>query len=199
MKKTILQAFIKFNRYILNKKFLRIFRGPLKGYKRSTASNYDFLTNDYEQDDVVDKFMSWLKPDSVFYDLGANVGYYSFLAAQKIKNGIIYSFEPIPDNAEMFQKHLQLNKTKFNTDVIRLKTMAISDRLKEVSFSYDTSVEGNTYIRTAARFKNAEKLIPVAADSIDNLIDKNYRLPDVMKIDVEGAEFDVLSGAVRTI
>ena len=48
--------------------------GPLKGYLWSTASSYDYILGEYEDPATLKLFMSWLKPDSVFYDVGANVG-----------------------------------------------------------------------------------------------------------------------------
>ena len=171
-----------------------VFEGPLKGFLWSTHSSYDYLTGGYEDPAVMQTFFSWLRPASVFYDLGANVGYYAFLASQRIETGRIYSFEPIPRNIEIFSKHLELNKGKIRNDIISLEPLAVSDSEKEVVFSNDPSeVEGNTYVKDRAQG------IKVKSYSIDGLVKKGFMLPDIIKIDVEGAEYDVLKGAIDTL
>lgn len=200
LKKLLHFSLIKFNRYILGKQFMPIFSGPLKGFIWSTSSNYDYLTGEYEDPDVLQAFFSWLQPDSVFYDLGANVGYYAFLAEQRITSGMIYSFEPIPRNIEMFNKHIALNKDKIKTERISLHPFAISDSEKEVLFSNDDSaIEGNTYVKDTSRFRNAGNIMKIKSYSIDGLVEKGFKPPDVIKIDVEGAEYDVLKGAINTL
>jgi len=191
--------FIKFNRYILGKKYMPVISSPLKGFLWSTATNYDYLTGTYEDPIVIETFLSWLQPHSVLYDLGAHVGYYSFLAQQKITKGIIYSFEPSPVNLEIFADHLALNKSRISEGVINIQPYAVSDKEKEVIFS-DTkiSVEGNSYMKDKSGLKPAE-MIRIKSFSIDALVANGFLKPDVLKIDVEGAELEVLNGAVNTL
>lgn len=197
---TLRSYYIKFNRYVLRRKFIPVMAGPLKGYLWSTAYNYDYLTGEYEDKETLGTFYSWLKPDTVFYDLGANVGYYAFMANQVISNGSIYSAEPIPENIAVFRSHMELNRQKIRHQNIHLLTCAISDEEKEVYFSNDQSrIEGNTYVG-----KNANGHIPgsqllVQCHSVDGLVKKGYPAPDIIKIDVEGAEYDVLRGARHTL
>ena len=66
LKKKLQSYYIKINRYLLKRKYLRIMDGPLKGYWWSTAYNYDYLTGDYEDLETLQLFLSWLKPGSVF-------------------------------------------------------------------------------------------------------------------------------------
>ena len=47
-----------------------------------------------------------LSPGAVFYDLGANVGFYTLLAAKWATAGKVYAFEPLPRNIEFLRKHL---------------------------------------------------------------------------------------------
>ena len=199
LKKKISFFIIKIDRYLLKKKFISIFDGPLKGYKWSTAYNYEYLTGDYEDKDIMDTFCSWLQPDTVLYDLGANVGYYAFIANRYISNGQIYSFEPLPANIAVFESHLRLNKTKLSHNSIELLPYAVADADKEVVFSNnDKAIEGNTYIDSVMHADSSKNLV-VKCFSIDSLINQGYKKPGVMKIDVEGAEYDVLRGAEQTL
>jgi FkbM family methyltransferase len=192
--------YIKFNRYILKRKFIRIFDGPLKGYKWSTRYNYEYLIGDYEDPETMKIICSWFKDDSVFYDLGANVGYYSFIANQYITKGAIYSFEPIPYNIAVFKEHMELNKKKIKHHTIHLLPYAISSKEGEIAFSHDPFlIEGNTYIKSSSTYSNSQQTITVKCYSIDGLLQSGYKKPDIIKIDVEGAEYDVLLGAAATL
>ena len=191
---------IKFKRYVLRQKFIRVFAGPLKGYLWNTSYNYDYIMGTYEDPEALNTFCSWLSEDVVLYDLGANIGYYALIANQYIRNGIIYSFEPMPGNIEVFNKHLQLNKNFIKNDNIRLLPFAISDSDKKVSFSENKeTMEGNTYIDKSTTYTDAQGTFVVQSYSVDSLLQQGYKKPDIIKIDVEGAEYDVLAGAKNTL
>src|SRR5581483_4005597 len=66
---------------------------------------------------------SQLKPGSVFYDIGANAGFYSLLACSQVAPGRVYAFEPVPRNAEYIRRHLELN----GVSNVQVLTLAISD------------------------------------------------------------------------
>ena len=197
-RKRLLYLIIQFKRFILKRKFLRIHTGPLKGYSWSTSYNYDYFIGDYEAEKTMQLFFSWLNPSTVFYDLGANVGFFSILASKYISNGMIYSFEPIPYNVVVFKQHLELNKSQINQRNIELLPYAITDKEGEVAMTHDRyAIEGNTYIASA--YLATTDRIMVECHSIDGLLEAGYLKPDVIKIDVEGAELDVLKGAERTL
>lgn len=174
--------------------------GPLKGYRWSTTGSYEYILGNYEDPKTIDTFLSWLKPASVFYDLGANAGYFTLMANRVITEGKIYSFEPSPAARQLFEEHLKLNSAKITADNISLLPFAISDAEKQIEFS-DSNIqkEGNTYIKGSPIFSGTENKITVQCYSVDGLQQQGFERPDVMKIDVEGAEYDVLQGAVNTL
>ncbi|MEP7236284.1 MAG: FkbM family methyltransferase, partial [Ferruginibacter sp.] len=59
--------------------------------------------------------------------------------------------------------------------------------------------DGNTYIKESYVFSGTENKITAQCQSIDGLINEGYDKPDIIKIDVEGAEYDVLVGARNTL
>ncbi len=177
-----------------------VMAGPLKGYLWSTSASYDYILGEYEDPATLKLFLSWLKPDSVFYDIGANVGFHSLTANTMISTGKIYAFEPMPAVKAIFEKHISLNSKLIASNHIVLSPMAISDEEKEVAFSDDIAHrDGNTYIKESYVFSGAVNKISVQCISIDGLIKQGYEKPDTIKIDVEGAEYDVLVGAKNTI
>lgn len=175
-------------------------RGPLKGYQWTTGSSYEYITGNYEVPLVLAEFCSWFTPAAVFYDLGANIGFYSLIADQYIRTGRIYSFEPVPANRQLFEKHLQLNSPLLRSGKISIEPFAIADQEKTISFSNDTRHrDGNTYISASPVFTAAKDLITVQCYSIDDWVQQGHERPDIIKIDVEGAEYEVLQGAIKTL
>ncbi|MGG9960039.1 FkbM family methyltransferase [Ferruginibacter sp. SUN106] len=172
--------------------------GPLKGYQWSVSRSYDYITGTNEPAAVMDEFCSWLGSNTVFYDIGSNIGYYSFIANTFISTGKIYAIEPTAFNNELFQQLMLINKKKLPHNTIQVCAFAIADTAKEVMFSNNiVFAEGNSYVPVANDDK-AEK-IKVQCYSIDGLLQMGYAIPDVIKIDVEGAEYDALVGATATL
>ncbi|MBL0055586.1 MAG: FkbM family methyltransferase [Chitinophagaceae bacterium] len=190
------RQYIRFCRYGLRKKFLPVMAGPLKGCLWSTQYSYEYLLGTYEDPALIGTFDSWLKPDSVFYDLGANIGFYSLLANRIIITGKIYAFEPSSLNRAVFEEHLRLNIRGAHR--IQILPFAITDREKELLFT-DEAIDGNTYLTSSPVYAASKNRIRIKGYSLDGLLQLGYEKPDIIKIDVEGAELDVLKGAVETI
>ena len=200
MHHSIKKWYIKVCRYLFGQQFMKIMDGPLQGYRWTTNSSYEYIMGCYENPVALDQLDRWLKPQSVFYDLGANIGFHALLANRVITKGKIYSFEPLPLNRIVFEKHIQLNKDLMGVNNISLLPFAISDKEKEIIFSDDKNQkDGNTYITSSPVFAAAQNTITAKCYSIDELMQQGYEKPDIMKIDVEGAEYDVLLGAVNTL
>ena len=191
---------IKICRYIFRQKFLPVMAGPLKGYLWSTSSSYDYILGEYEDPETINFFLAWLKPDSVYYDIGSNIGFHALTANRVINTGKIYAFEPMPAVRAIFEKHISLNNKLIISNSIKIFPIAISNKEKQVEFSNDiTHRDGNTYIKESYIFAGTENKITVQCQSIDGLMQQGYDKPDIIKIDVEGAEYDVLTGAENTL
>jgi len=174
--------------------------GPLKGYLWTTASSYEYILGNYEDPETMNTFLLWLKDDTVYYDIGSNIGFHALTANQVITTGKIYAFEPSPTARTQFEKHISLNKKFIMQNNISLLPFAIADEEKQVEFSNSNMHnDGNTYIKESSVFAVSENKIEVHCYSVDGLIIQGYNKPDVIKIDVEGAEYDVLLGAINTL
>lgn len=131
-----------------------------------------------------------LKPGAVMFDVGANVGYFSLLAAKAVAStGRVYAFEATPAVAERLAENVNLN----GLDNVSVIHSAVCDRDGEVEFriQIDDS-EGNSLVN----FSGDWPRIRVPAMTLDEFVARNQiDRVDLIKIDVEGAEPLVLKGA----
>ena len=124
---------------------------------------------------------------SIFWDVGANVGFYSLLASKLVGSGKVFAFEPAPKNLSYLSKHLALNRVT-NVEVL---AMAVSDKNGSSSFEIEeTGFMGHL---------SSGGGITVSTATLDSLVDEGKILPpDYVKMDIEGAELLALRGASRT-
>lgn len=166
-----------------------IVQGTLRGKKWVVGSGeHGYWLGSYEMNKRL-ALESTIKPGSVVYDIGANVGYFTLLAAVLVgKKGKVFSFEPLPRNIEFLGKHITLNKLT-NVEVIEA---AVSDHTGEALFDLGASTAMGHLSETGGLF--------VQMVSLDQMITNGDLIaPNVMKIDVEGAEHNVLRGAEKLI
>ena len=166
------------------KTVLPILQGKLKGKKwiKGSSINGCWLGT-YEFDKQI-LFEKYVKPGMVVYDIGANAGFYTLLSAVLTgSNGKVFAFEPVPQNIFYIKKHLGLNKIT-NTVVVE---KAVSDKISKLKFDLSSNP-------SMGHFSENGK-IEVEAISLDEFTKQGNPLPDLIKMDIEGAEFDALIGA----
>jgi FkbM family methyltransferase len=130
------------------------------------------------------------------WDIGANIGFYTLLACRLVgPTGSIQAFEPVPDNAAAIRHNLAIN----GLTQVTVSEMAIADTPGRGTML----VSGySAFSRLASTSVPAEveACLDVELESVDHLIaERGYPVPDVVKIDVEGAELQVLDGMRTTI
>ncbi|MGC2526754.1 MAG: FkbM family methyltransferase [Candidatus Acidiferrum sp.] len=120
----------------------------------------------------------------VFYDIGANVGFYSLLASNLIDPGKVFAFEPLPVNISYLRRHLELNRRR-NVEVLEI---AISDLEGEACFEEEAT-------GSMGRLADQGKLC-VRTSTLDALLQaQKIPPPDYIKMDIEGEELRALLGA----
>ncbi len=163
---------------------LPILQGRLREKKWIVgAGEHGYWLGSYELNKRL-AFERIVTPGSVVYDIGANVGFFSLLASVLTgTEGQVYAFEPLPRNIHYLRQHIQINKLE-NIDVIEA---AVSDHTGEAYFDLGAS-SAMGHLATQGEIK-------VQMVSLDSLVDEGrIEAPEVMKVDVEGAEYDVLLG-----
>ena len=127
-----------------------------------------------------------IRPGTVFFDVGANVGFYSLLAARCVVTGRVYAFEPLPANIAFLRKHLEMNRVRN----VRVLEVALSDESGMTSFLSEST-------RAMGKLEAGGSLT-VETSTLDTLIaEQRIPAPDCIKMDIEGAEFRALRGAAR--
>ncbi len=176
-------------RLVPPKAIVPILQGRLRGTRWIVGSavhgcwlgSYEFATRVLIEETV--------KPGTVVFDIGANVGYYTLLGSLLVgPTGRVIAFEPVQRNLELLRRHLELNRVT-NVDVIG---KAVSDREGLASF-----VDGPNRSMGHLAESGGYSIQTVA---IDSLVSRGeIPPPDFVKIDVEGVEFLALRGAARTL
>jgi FkbM family methyltransferase len=133
-----------------------------------------------------------LSPGDVFFDVGANIGFFSLVAARQVAaEGSVYSFEPVPSNVALIRRNAELNSLK-TIHVFPEAVGATSARAELVVAKHI----GGAVLASAGRPPDAQSRMTVDVVTLDDAMSKHgLRPPTLMKIDVEGAEIDVLRGA----
>ena len=128
-----------------------------------------------------------LKPDDVFVDIGANVGFFTVLAARLAAE--VHSFEPEPINQRRLKRNIRLNK--FSEDRVVIHECALGATNGVIKLNRPLS---DNYGRASVKELQAADAVTVKLLKLDDVL-KPSRKRHVIKIDVEGAELDVLAGA----
>ena len=168
---------------------LPVLTGPLKGSRwiagaaAGEGKGLSVLVNRSEPEQLAHA-VKWVKSTSVCFDVGANVGFYTLLFARY--GSLVYAFEPVPRNLAYLSRTLECNKLK-NVVVV---PWALSDTFGARSFElHDNCALG--------RLGPGGQ--PAVTISLDEFCETYHAEPDLIKIDVEGAEEAVLRGGRRML
>ena len=133
-----------------------------------------------------------LEPGMVFLDVGAHIGLHTLAAARRVgNNGHVFSFEPTPTTYELLCHTLRLNA--FDNRVTA--RCAAAGRGDAAGVLYISTISGHNSLYP---LPGVETTVQVEVVQLDNDLPPGQRI-DVAKIDVEGAEIDVLCGMSRII
>lgn len=137
-----------------------------------------------------------LEQGGVFYDIGANVGFFTILAARCVgSSGRVVAFEPEPGNAALLRRNVERNG--FAHVTVMEKAVASQSGCDTLML---TTYCGSHALTRARKPVNVAGEIEIQTVEIDELLEKGQLdPPSLVKIDVEGSEYEVISGLTGTI
>ena len=157
-------------------------------------SNYEAFGNKHNRG--FNHLIQNLKSVDIFFDIGAHIGLVSLPAAKEMKQTAkVVSFEPSHKNFKHLKSHARNNS--FEEKII-LKQCLIGDKNCQKTFYFSNKESPINSIVKFEQNKNykTEKLQQI---TLDSFCKKSGLIPEVIKIDVEGAEINVLKGAQNTL
>lgn len=183
-------------RRFLKKKVWRVEGGAGDGLKLRFPQNRDFLTGTSELP-VQREIARRLQLGDVFYDVGANIGFFSLIAGRLVgEKGCVCAFEPHPQNAATVRDNAKLNGLT-NVRVFEVAVGQESRRDELIVTDWDG---GGALSTSDLKPTKPIHRIPVQVVRLDEFI-ATARLPQptFVKIDVEGLEMEVIRGMTETI
>lgn len=140
--------------------------------------------------DVQNALREWIKPGMTVWDLGANAGFYTLAFSRMVgPKGRVIAFEPSGRNVHHLLSHVRLNRCA--NVVVHQSAVAAN-----CGFTPFANHNGSDAMSHLSSSPTGYVVATVSVDQV--LADHPDWLPDVVKIDVEGAEVGVLSGG-RTL
>jgi FkbM family methyltransferase len=138
---------------------------------------------------------SIMKPGMTFVDVGAHVGYYSLLAARQVgPQGKVYAFEPEPVNYSLLIKNVELN----GYSNVSAKPKAVSGSVGSTALHISALDSGrNSVYRHGLPEQGSVQVDTTTLDAFFEA--KSWPKIDLIKMDVEGAEQDVLNGMIQLL
>jgi FkbM family methyltransferase len=187
------QVLAKFLTLFFGSNFYRAKKGIwLDVYLKSPQDLY--LLN-FDGNDELTKLIESLPEESVFFDIGSNIGYYSFVAAKHFKqNGLIFSFEPSSREYIRLLRGIFKNKV---SNIIPFNS-CVSNFTGKLKLNVDFTHTGMNKIQTN-KLDNSN-INSVAVFRFDDFL-KIFLIKkiDLIKVDVEGAEYLVLLGMEESL
>ncbi len=176
--------------------WIQIQRGPAAGlWIRVNPRTGQNVQQGIGEPQVQQALVDHLRPGMTFYDLGANIGYFSLIAARLVgPQGRVISFEADPEIAARLRENLERNSFSH----ARVEQKAVWSEATTVSFA---RVDPNTSPDRGLGHVSADSsgdTITVEGISLDHYI-TTQNSPDFLKCDVEGAEVEVCRGAARLL
>jgi FkbM family methyltransferase len=175
----------------------RIEGGPLKGLwfiaaKRVYYSHwfwkgtYEIASCEFLRDTVA--------PDAVCYDIGANIGYHAMIMATSAKSGRVYAFEPIPAVCAILEKNAALN----GLGNITVVNQAVGNQSGVLTLTRSILIDQASR-RDSAVIGTDEESIECKSVTLDAFVAQGHEPPTFLKIDVEGAEGEVMAGGENVL
>jgi FkbM family methyltransferase len=119
-------------------------------------------------------------------DVGSHIGCFSICAAKKATKGLVYSFEPSPENFKLLSRNIKENSVK-NIKPLKLG-IANNTGYRKFYFSEFSPLSNNLYM------SSGDSLLTKVISLNDFFLEKRIKKCNFLKIDCEGAEYEIILG-----
>tara|TARA_R100000808_G_C2148037_1_gene156092 strand:- start:1218 stop:1883 length:666 start_codon:yes stop_codon:yes gene_type:complete len=170
-----------------------------------TGINWKYQSVHHAREDNIKEYIDSLPTGCAFYDLGANLGWFSLYAASKGLD--VHAFEVDPQNFSGLTANVMANPDLQKN--LKIYNQGIADNLREVALVVNSKMDFvGSHHKTldieefAASTKIQGDVLrkSVIVDSMDNIVaSKKLRPPEHMKVDIDGSEYLFLRGAPATL
>jgi FkbM family methyltransferase len=152
----------------------------------------DFLPG--HESHIVGRFTP--KEGDTVIDIGAHIGRYTITSSKQVgKTGKVVAIEADPDNFQLLKRNIVLNNL---TNVLPLNYAVFSTRTRMKLYEQSASAKYNSLM--LARAAKTKNYVEVNADTLDSILKQNgINQVNWIKIDVEGAEYEVLKGSTEML
>jgi FkbM family methyltransferase len=165
--------------------------------------HYDvLLRGEYQEYDTILWLRDTIRAGDCVLDIGANVGQMTLEAALLVgAAGRVIAIEPAPGNLALLQAHVEANGFADRVEVVPAACCAVhgGQAVLQIIGIAPSAIGSGHNLGSRSDFHGPQCRLSVPAVSIDGLCRERNLSPAVIKIDVEGAEIEVLRGAVETL
>ena len=173
--------------------------GVLEGMRMALdlQTEKDYWLGTYEPD-LQTAACQFIKPGMIVYDVGANIGYISLMAARLVgTNAKVFAFEALPANITRLDQNVVLNDLQGRVRVVHA---AVVGKEGEVSFFTHASGAMGKAQGSAGRDEHYSQTIKVKGITLDDFIyTRGNPVPALIKMDIEGGEGMALAGMPRLL
>lgn len=137
---------------------------------------------------------AFLREGMIFVDLGANVGYYTVLAAEKVgSTGKVFAFEPDSRNFALLEKNIKENRC---TNVVSVRKAVTSRSGNLRLYLSKSNLGAHRVFQSPTEEQRTSRVIESV--SLDEFFPRGSRV-DFLKMDIEGAEYSAFQGMRRLL
>lgn len=159
------------------------------------SATFDILIFSTYEKNELSMILKLLKYDAVFFDIGANIGWYSVNIARQEKTLSVYAFEPIDAIYKLLNKNIILN----NISNVSLHNIGFSNKKQNLDFYFDQNCSAYTSLKNTLEKTNAKRVTAQVIRLDEFFLKEQLTRLDFVKCDVEGAELLVFEGGLETI
>ncbi len=175
----------------------RIFTGQKIYVDTRDVSNAPHLMLEgYWEMEITNIIRRYVKEDTVFFDIGAHVGYFALVAGTQIRSGKIHAFEANPELTPLIQKSMSVNGLDA---IMKVNNVAIADKKGVLKLSRYADLWGSSTLHDV-KDTRIDKTYAVSTITLDDYCKENdISHVDVIKMDIEGYEDKAYEGMQELI